>query len=76
MYRARSFEAYPGLFHFLFLFCLGTSTAALIDASSTNINTWEYDYLVIGCGVAGLAVAGRLSEDGFTTVLCLEAGVL
>ena len=34
----------------------------------------EFDYVVVGSGSAGCAVAGRLTDDGRHTVLLIEAG--
>jgi choline dehydrogenase len=43
-----------------------TDTAAAADAT--------FDYIIIGGGTAGLALAGRLSEDADVRVLVVEAG--
>ena len=38
------------------------------------MSTMEFDYVVVGAGSAGCALAARLSEDASTTVCLLESG--
>ena len=49
--------------------------AQLYGRDSTETLQTSYDYVVVGCGISGLVVANRLSEDTFVSVLCIEAGI-
>lgn len=39
-----------------------------------QVYSQTYDYVVVGGGTAGLALAARLSEDNFASVAVIEAG--
>lgn len=63
--------------HLLFaLLGIASARVFVLDESSTMLNGTIFDYVVVGCGIAGLVVASRLSEDANMTVICIEAGPL
>ena len=50
----------------------GTGAIVTTDVSLAADKT--FDYIIVGGGTAGLAVAGRLTEDANISVLVIEAG--
>lgn len=60
------------------LLCASISAARPLTARGliNDAAGQTFDYIVVGCGVSGLVVASRLSENEDVTVLCLEAGAL
>ncbi|KAL4911543.1 hypothetical protein BDW74DRAFT_9606 [Aspergillus multicolor] len=57
----------------LSLVYLTSLSLALFNLGVPGIN-WSYDYVVVGGGTSGLAIAARLAEDPGVTVAVVEAG--
>jgi choline dehydrogenase-like flavoprotein len=76
MHSSHSFGIFGALVLSLILLSVDLSSAVLFSATSDNISNRTYDYIVAGCGISGIGVAARLSEDPNITVLCIEAGPL
>ncbi|KAL5336499.1 hypothetical protein BJX70DRAFT_279496 [Aspergillus crustosus] len=55
------------------LSCLVPLSFGLFNLGVPGIN-WSFDYVVVGGGTSGLAIAARLSEDSKVTVAVVEAG--
>jgi hypothetical protein len=63
----------------LYLFMLFTLVYKAVpspQASPASQVPAIYDYVVVGCGISGLVLSMRLSEDENVSVVCLEAGPL
>ncbi|KAL9126620.1 MAG: hypothetical protein Q9217_004358 [Psora testacea] len=58
----------------LTLFTILTQAILLHGGDINELSTDTFDYVVVGCGISGLVVTNRLSENPTRTVLCIEAG--
>ena len=48
--------------------------ASVVTSDPSAVNGQTFDYIIVGGGLSGLIVAGRLTKDPSTTILVVEAG--
>jgi choline dehydrogenase-like flavoprotein len=56
------------------LLAIATAASAGVTSDAAAAANATFDYIIVGGGTAGLALASRLSEDAHIRVLVVEAG--
>lgn len=59
---------------YLFLACPAQTYASGITTDPASASGKTFDYIVVGSGTAGTAVAARLAENPDLTILTIEVG--
>lgn len=57
----------------LYIACLASPCLGLFNLGVPGIS-WSYDYVIVGGGTSGLAIATRLAEDPGVSIAVVEAG--
>lgn len=60
----------------ILLFYAALASAIPTRRTLSELGSNTYDYVILGCGIGGLVIASRLSENPEISVLCIEAGPL
>lgn len=66
---------FQGIFQWVLLSALVRPSLAAVYTNPSQLKTATYDYIVIGSGAGGGAVAARLAEISSLKILVVEAGV-
>lgn len=56
------------------ILAVSIDAASVVTSNPANVSNKTYDYIIVGGGLTGLTVAGRLTENPNTSVLVIEAG--
>lgn len=60
-------------FAFILCFLLGSVLGKIFNSYAESVGTTQYDFVIVGAGAGGAAMANRLTETN-VSVLLVEAG--